>query len=360
MGALDRLFSSDSHFRVTPDEIKAHLAKRYHDDYDAAARAVDAPKAAAYAARGGTPMDLSSFQHEAAKHPGYGDPHARLEAMDSDGVEFELLFSDLSAFRVFHQMIDGCNDTARAFNDVALEFAAADPRRLLVAYQIALRDIDHAVAEVERLATVGSARAVHLPNKPSALGLPDYYHERYDPLWATIQEAGMPICIHLGVEDDLFDILRRDPTPQGAVFTSQPAMRLAEPMGFLLLTGVLERFPGLKIVFAEPGLGWVGHYVSRLDNMYERGAYSFPELKEKPSFYFHRNIHLTFMDDKRGIGMRHELGVENIMWSTDFPHPACTWPNSREIVADLMDGVPDDEAELMVFGNGARLFGVAA
>jgi predicted TIM-barrel fold metal-dependent hydrolase len=357
MGALDRLFSSDSHFRVTPDQIKAHLAKRYHDEYDAAARTVDAPKVAAQHARG-VAMDLSSFQHEAARHPGYSDPHARLDAMDGDGVEFELLFSDLSAFRVFHQMADGCDETARAFNDVALEFAAADPRRLLVAYQLALRDVDVAVAEVQRLADVGSARAVHVPNKPSALGLPDYYHERYDPLWATIQEMDMPICIHLGVEDDLFDIMRRDPTPQAAVFTSQPAMRLAEPMGFLLLTGVLERYPGLRVVFAETGLGWVPHYVDKLDQMYEKGAYSFPELQDKPSVAFHRSIFLTFMDDKRGVAMRHEIGVENILWSTDFPHPACTWPNSRAVVADVMEGVPDNEAELMVFGNGARLFGV--
>ena len=97
---------------------------------------------------------------------------------------------------------------------------------------------------------------------------------------------------------------------------------------------------------------------SLVDNMATKGAYSFPGITELPSFYFHRQIYLTFMDDKRGVAMRHEIGVENIMWSTDFPHPACTWPNSRAIVDDLMDGVPADEAYLMVYGNAARVLNV--
>jgi predicted TIM-barrel fold metal-dependent hydrolase len=67
---------------------------------------------------------------------------------------------------------------------------------------------------------------------------------------------------------------------------------------------------------------------------------------------------LTFMDDPRGVAMRHELGVENIMWSTDFPHPATTWPNSQDFVARNFAGVPDEETQLMVCGNAARVYGV--
>jgi hypothetical protein len=92
--------------------------------------------------------------------------------------------------------------------------------------------------------------------------------------------------------------------------------------------------------------------------MASKGAYSFPGITELPSFYFHRQIYLTFMDDKRGVGMRHEIGVDNNMWSTDFPHPASSWPNSRAIVDSLMEGVPDDEAYQMVYGNAARVLGM--
>jgi hypothetical protein len=88
------------------------------------------------------------------------------------------------------------------------------------------------------------------------------------------------------------------------------------------------------------------------------GLYDFPFTKEKPTFYFHRNMSLTFMDDPRGVGMREELGVRNIMWSTDFPHPATTWPNSQSYIERNFAGVPEDETELMVCGNAARVYGL--
>jgi predicted TIM-barrel fold metal-dependent hydrolase len=357
MSGTERLISVDSHYRVTAEQLKESVPSRYRDAIDAANRLVEAPKLAAMQRRGTPPLGLGSYLHEAARHPGYSGPAARLEAMDQDGVDVEILFSDLSAFRIVANMLDGWRETARAFTDISAEFAAADPGRLFVAYQIPLRDMDLAVAELERLVSDHHARTVHLPTKPSALGLPDYHHERYDPLWARLQEMRIPVCIHLGVEDELWEIASRDPTPQLGVFTSQPAMRLSELIGMVLLSGLFERFPGLHFVFVEPGLGWVPYYLDTLDRMVTHG-YEFPSLKDKPSAYFHRNVSLTFMDERRGVEMRHEIGLDNIMWSTDFPHPACTWPNSRKVVADLMRGVPDDEAYQLVYGNAKRVFGI--
>jgi predicted TIM-barrel fold metal-dependent hydrolase len=357
MPGIERLISVDSHYRVTVDQLKTAVPSRYRDAIDAANRRVEAPKLAAMQRRGSKPLGLGSYLHEAAEHPGYSDPVARLQAMDADGVDVEILFSDLSAFRIVATMLDGWRETARAFADLSADFADADPTRLFVAYQIPLRDMDLAVAELERLVNHHQARAVHLPTKPSALGLPDYHDERYDPLWARLQELGMPVCIHLGVEDELWEIAARDPTPQLGVFTSQPAMRMSEQIGMVLLSGLFERFPGLHFVFVEPGLGWVPFYLDTLDQMVTHG-YEFPALKDRPSTYLHRNVFLTFMDERRGVEMRHDIGVDNIMWSTDFPHPACTWPNSRQVVDDLMRGVPDNEAYRLVYGNAARVFGI--
>jgi predicted TIM-barrel fold metal-dependent hydrolase len=355
MSGTERLISVDSHYRVTVEQLKEAVPSRFRDGIDAANRLVEAPKLAAMQRRGTKPLGLGSYLHEAARHPGYSDPAARLQAMDEDGVDVEILFSDLSAFRIIANMLDGWRETSRAFTDISTDFAAADPGRLFVAYQVPLRDIDYAVTELERLASHHHARTLHLPTKPSALGLPDYYHERYDPLWARLQEMGMPVCIHLGVEDELWEIAARDPTPQMGVFTSQPAIRLSEQIGMVILSGLFERFPGLQFVFVEPGLGWVPYYLDALDRKVTHG-YEFPALKDKPSAYFHRNVSLTFMDERRGVQMRHEIGLDNIMWSTDFPHPACTWPNSRKVVADLMEGVPDDEAYQLVYGNAKRVF----
>lgn len=355
MPGIERLISVDSHYRVTLDQLKEAVPRRFHAGIDQANRLVDAPKEAAMQLRGGTPLGIGSYLHEAARHPGYSDPKARLQAMDQDGVEVEILFSDLSAFRVFGKMLDGWKETYRAFTDTSTAFASADPDRLFVAYQLPLRDMDLATAELERLVTDHKARTVHLPTKPASLGLPEYYDERYDPLWARLQELDMPVCLHLGVDDDLWEIASRDPTPQLGVFTSQPAMRLSEQLGMLILSGLFERFPRLKFVLVEPGLGWVPWYLDTLDYMTTHG-YEFPALTRKPSEYFATNVFLTFMDEQRGVDKRHEIGVDNIMWSTDFPHPACTWPNSKAVVEKLMNGVPDDEAYKLVYGNAARVF----
>ncbi|KPM52182.1 hypothetical protein CcI49_19725 [Frankia sp. CcI49] len=347
--------SVDSHFRVTVDQLKEAAPARFRDEIAAADRLVEAPKMAAMQRRGTPPLGLGSYLHEAARHPGYSDPAARLAAMDEDGVDVEILFSDLSAFRIFGKMLDGWKEAARAFADLGAAFASADPSRLLVAYQLPLRDIDVAVAELERLVTEHQARTVHLPTKPGSVGLPEYHDPRYDPLWARLQELDMPVCVHLGVEDEYWEIAARDPTPQMGVFTSQPALRMSDALGMLLLSGLFERFPRLKFVFVEPGLSWVPFYLDTLDYMTKHG-YEFPALKEKPSEYFRRNVFLTFMDEQRGVNMRHDIGIDNIMWSTDFPHPACTWPNSRKVVADLMSDVPADEAYKLVYGNAKRVF----
>jgi predicted TIM-barrel fold metal-dependent hydrolase len=267
-----------------------------------------------------------------------------------------VLYSEVSAFRHYPLMGEGWKEASVAFNQVLSDFASADPTRLIPAYQVPLIDIDFAVHQVGELATRG-ATAVHIPTFPSEVGLPEYHDERYDPLWAAISEADMSISQHLGLVQSLFELLRRDPTPQKAIFTSQPALRLAETIGFWILPGVLARFPKLKIVLVEPSLGWVPFYLDVLDSM-AAGPYDFPALDDKPSFYFHRQMYLTFVDDARGLTQRHELGVERILWSTDFPHPATSWPNSQAVVEKNFAGIPEDERDLIVAGNAARLYGI--
>jgi uncharacterized protein len=120
---------------------------------------------------------------------------------------------------------------------------------------------------------------------------------------------------------------------------------------------VFERFPDLKVVFVEPGLGWVSWWVQTVDDMVLRQGYDFPAIKELPSYYFHRNVHLTFIEEPDGVQLlRHRLGVENLLWSTDYPHPVTSWPNSRQVVDEQFAGVPADERELMLSGNAARVW----
>ena len=348
-----RLISADSHVAVDLTQIRDRLPRGLHETFDDAiveqAR-IDEEQ------RGGRKLSLGDFDLDAFRDPGYHDPVARLAAMDRDGVAAEVLYSEVSAFRAFGLVKGDWRPISRAFTDHLSEFAATDPDRLVVSYQVPIIDIDYAVGEVQRLAGLG-ARAVHLPNFPSEFGLPDYHEERYDPLWSVLQETGISISHHLGNRASLYDVFQRDPTPQAGIFTALPAMALAEVVAWWILTGSLERFPGLQIVFVEPSLYWIPGFLASLDRKAERG-YHFPGMRLKPSEYFHRNMACTFMDDEVGLSQRHLVGIENILWSTDFPHPATTWPNSVEIVERQFAEIPAAERDLICQGNSARIYGL--
>ena len=349
----DQLISADSHVAISLDAVRERVPSSLHEAFDdaiAAQAAVDAEL------RGGKQLSLDDWDMEAMRDPGYRDPHARLAAMDRDGVHAEVLYSEVSAFRAYGLVKGDWKPISRAFTDLLVEFASVDPDRLAVSYQVPIIDIPYAVSEVERLAGLG-ARSIHLPNFPSELGLPDYHDDVYDPLWGALQETGLSISHHLGNRVWLYDVFRRDPTPQMAIFTSLPALALSEVIAWWILTGTLERFPGLQIVFVEPGLYWIPGFLESLDRKAD-GRYTLPGVTMKPSDVFRRNMALTFMDDTVGLSMRHQIGVENILWSTDFPHPATTWPNSVETVERQFADVPDAERALITAGNARRIYGL--
>ncbi|MBL7496683.1 amidohydrolase [Frankia sp. CNm7] len=350
---MTKLISADSHVAVRLDAIRDRVPRSLREAFDDATAEqarIDEDL------RGGRKISLDDWDLEAFRDPGYREPVARLAAMDRDGVQAEVLYSEVSAFRSFGLVKGDWKPISRAFTDHLTEFAAHDPDRLAVSYQVPIIDIEYAVAEVERLAALG-ARSVHLPNFPSEIGLPDYHEPVYDPLWAVLQETGISISHHLGNRHWLYDIMRRDPTPQAAIFTSMPALALAEVIAWWILTGTLERFPRLKIVLVEPGLYWVPGFLASLDR--KAKVYDLPGLRLAPSEYFRRNMALTFMDDEVGLGLRHLIGIENILWSTDFPHPATTWPHSQATVARQFADIPDDERDLICARNAERIYGLA-
>jgi predicted TIM-barrel fold metal-dependent hydrolase len=234
----------------------------------------------------------------------------------------------VSAFRAFGLVKGDWKPISRAFTDAMSEFAAVSPNRLAVSYQVPIIDIDYAVAEVQRLGPTW----------------------RLLDLWNDLYLIGLFL---LGADIDPaktgFD------QPPCAIFTSLPALALAEVIAWWILTGTLERFPGLQIVFVEPGLYWIPGFLAGLDRKAD-GRYELPGLRLKPSEYFRRNMACTFMDDMVGLQARHLIGIENILWSTDFPHPATTWPNSVATVEAQFEGIPVAEREAITCGNAARIY----
>ncbi|HUP73493.1 MAG TPA: amidohydrolase family protein [Acidimicrobiales bacterium] len=345
------LISADSHVAVSLDAIRERVPVGLRDVFDdaiAQQARIDEEH------RRGRKLSMEDWDMEARTDPGYHDPVARLAAMDRDGVHAEVLYCEVSAFRSFGLVKGDWRPISRAFTDHLSDFASTNPDRLAVSYQVPVIDIEYAVTEVHRLAGLG-ARSVHLPNWPHELGLPDYHEHIYDPLWSALQETGISISHHLGVRATLYDIFRRDPTPQAGIFTSMPSLALSEVIAWWILTGTLERFPHLKIVFVEPQLYWIAGFLAGLDRKSD-GRYQFPGMRLKPSEYFRRNMACTFMDDEIGLAMRHRIGIENILWSTDFPHPATTWPHSQEVVERQFADIPEAERDLICRGNSARIY----
>jgi predicted TIM-barrel fold metal-dependent hydrolase len=309
----------------------------------------------------GDPAELAAQmganrKHAAAGRSGHTDPYERLKDMDADGVDASSTYCEVSAFRYLYMLERGWREATRAFNTALAEFASADPSRLIISYQIPIHDIDAAVQEVQWVASEGG-KSLQLPVFPTELGLPDYWDTRYDPLWSAITETGLPICCHIGLNTQLEGLARRDPTPQKGIFVPMTALSTGEALGMWVMGGVFERFPDLRVVFVEPGIGWVAWWLYIADDLLLRQGYEFPALTELPSHYFRKNVFLTFIDEPDVVyHARKRLGIENVMWSSDYPHPVSSWPKSRQIIDGMFQDATDEERRLIVGGNAARVW----
>jgi predicted TIM-barrel fold metal-dependent hydrolase len=365
-----RLISADDHVDLSHDKIKSFLSPILHDDYDDALREFGRSMGATSSAQSnqrwreqqGLEVDYDYVPmrerraHDAAGRPGHTDPVARLKDMDIDGVESSVTYCEVSAFRYLYLLKEGWKEATRAFNTALTEFASADPTRLVINYQIPIHDIDAAVAEV-RYAGAEGCKSLQLPVFPVELGLPDYWDSRYDPLWAAITDVDLPIALHIGLNTQLEGLAQRDPTPQKGIFVPMTALSAAEALGMWVLTGILERFPQLKVVFVEPGVGWVSWWLYIADDMATRQGYQFPGIKDLPSKYFRKNIFLTFIDEPDVLRHAHDrIGVENLMWSSDYPHPVSSWPNSQAIAQEQLADATEEERELILWGNSKRIW----
>jgi predicted TIM-barrel fold metal-dependent hydrolase len=349
----------DSHVLYTNDWVTERLPQRLRKIYlDGTATFQDQQAEK----RGGfTPDIVDVMDPYAWNDPGHTDPNAKLKAMDRDGVFAEVIFPEVGAAKVCTPELMG-NDwqaVLSGFNDAVGDFAAVNAERLMCAYQLLPFDIGASIQEVIRVAKRG-AKCVQLPSFPTEMGLKDYYHEDYDPLWAAIQDANLVILSHLDTNESYFNHLKRDPTPQRGIAMGLPSLQLAETICFWILTGIVEKFPNLKVLFVEPGLGWLPFlFDTILDGRIIRGDYKFPKLKLLPSEYFKRQMGATFMYEPYGLKVAYEyFGPDCLFWSTDFPHPATSWPKSRELMEKQFSaaGIRQEDRRKIVCDNALRTF----
>jgi len=238
------------------------------------------------------------------------------------------------------------------------QFCAADPTRLIGSYVIPRAGVERAVGELQKARKIGARQAVlnTWPSGKETLSRED------DPFWATAQDLGLPIAIHVKLATQVHPH-KSPPETRGA---SGAFIGIAD-MGYLMLdltfSGVFDRFPSLQIVAAETGAGWIPHYLELLDDRYWRNrVWAGTKLDKLPSECFKSNWTTTFISgtDRVGVQIRHAVGLRNMCWSTDFPHHGNDWPLSRKVIQELFVNVPDDEKEMIVCGNAVRLYGLMA
>jgi predicted TIM-barrel fold metal-dependent hydrolase len=307
-------------------------------------------------ARFEAPETISSQGRFEDVHQGGYDPAQHLKDMQLDGVAGEVLYPSQGLF--YFKVADTPLMSAifRAYNDWLAEFCSTDPERLKGIAMINLDDIQEGIKELERTAKMGFAGAM-ITEYP----LEDRRYEQpeYEPFWAAAQALDMPLSLHTATRRQGKIRGAGEKTLRDASSRATKVFYPATSMCDMIFSGVFERYPNLKLAIVEFELAWVPHLLSSMDYTYrERHEEALYRFKDgwRPSDFFHRNVFLSFQEDEVGIRLRDIIGVDNMMWGSDYPHSESTFPQSRQILAQILAGVPEDECAKIVGGNTARLY----
>ena len=290
------------------------------------------------------------------QRPGAGDPMARLADQDLDGIEAEVVYPGwLSTFAM--PDVDLRVACMRVYNDWIAEFCAVAPHRLVGAAQLPLVEdrLDLAIAEAQRAEKLGLG-AVMLPHGPGVT----YDHAEYNPLWEALQDLGIPITIHITTGTITASSHAYPSGTAGhTINITKSKTGISAAAIELLWGGVPARYPGLRFVMTEGGIGWIAFVLRFMDHWWEDHHRRLsPKLDEPPSFYFHRQFWATFEDDRPGILTLPMLNVDHLMWSNDYPHTEGTWPNSARQIDKDMGGLPEPVRRKLVHDNAAALYGL--
>jgi len=286
--------------------------------------------------------------------PRLTDPELRVKDQDRDGIQAEVLFGILGAGQRLGDP-EAASEMMRIYNDWLADFCAARPDRFAGLASIPSHDVDAAVAEIARVVRGGALKGLEVAN---AHDMKPLYHPDWEPLWKAVGSSGLPLHFHtIGIKRPDFESM---PPLQGrqahAVYITGFQLGMARILMEIIYCGVLETYPGMNVVIAESGIGWIPYLLDRMDAEWEE-QYQDLTLTMKPSDYWHRQCKATYQSDKVGLRLLDVLGEDNIMWGSDFPHPDGIWPDSQAFIADELGHLPAATRDKIVCGNAARLYG---
>jgi uncharacterized protein len=301
----------------------------------------------------------------------------RLALMDQQGVHSAVLYPNSIGFasNAFLAIDDipFRNVCTQIYNDAMVDLQNESKRRLLPQAVLPLWDMDLTVREMRRLIDAGIT-GFTLTDKPHLVGMPDLDHEYFSPMWRIADEAGSVINFHIGsgspgplkespVAGPRSDIYWQSFGPQRrlAVLATQFYMSNVRIITNLIMSNLFDRFPNLKIVSAESGIGWVPFVLEaceyQLDEMVTDPAEVTLQSK-RPSEYFRSNIYVMSWFEKSGMRVLDDIGVDNVMLMTDIPHPTCLYPNTRQYFAEVTQHLSPEVRRKVVQDNGARVYGI--
>ena len=357
--------SADCHGGASIDGYKPFLASKYHREFDAWAADFENP----YDDSTGPDADRNWSSER------------RLREMEADGVVAEVIFPN--TIPPFFPKVSLVNqppgategDLAQrwaglqAHNRWLADFCSQAPGRRAGIAQIMLHDVEASVREIEWAKANGLTGGILLPGAPPGSGVAPLYAPDYEPIWDACADLGLPISHHSG-----------SAVPDMGPYDSAQMMFLLEvtwwahrTLWHLIYSGVMERHPLLQFVFTEQGTAWIPEELTRLDYYRGRlsgtggadgsqeakfGAGAVEQLSMSPSEYWARQCHLgSSFIRAHEVAMREAVGVERIMWGSDFPHLEGCWPYSRQHLRLAFAGVPEDEVRMMVGQNAADVYG---
>jgi predicted TIM-barrel fold metal-dependent hydrolase len=288
---------------------------------------------------------------------GCWDIHERIRDMDLNGVWASVNFpSMITGFcgRVFAQAQDPELGwaTTQAWNDwLHDEWWSPYPERIVPLGITYLSDPEKGAAEIRRNAERGFT-AVTLPERPHRIGLPSLFTGFWDPIIQACADTDTVIALHVGSSGG-YESPEGAPSLQlGATLFGQLSLAACAEW---LWSGYAVKHPNLKIAMSEGGIGWVAMLLDRLDNIVDRSGYGLG-WDDRPADVLKRNFWFCTLDDPSTIVTRHRIGVENILFETDYPHGDGTWPDTQDLVEEVYGHLPDDELRMILCENAAALF----
>jgi predicted TIM-barrel fold metal-dependent hydrolase len=286
------------------------------------------------------------------------DPAFRLELIDADGVAVEVVNPTWTLYAM--RIVDGEIRRAccRVFNDWLIEYCSEDRRRLIGVGAIPIDDVEWGVEELERISARGLRGAMVATRPPE--GASPYRDRAYDPFWAAAEALGIPITLHIvtGRVRDPFTYHGEE--ERGEVPAS--FIELFNEAGPVLASDfvfgrIFDRFPRLRLVLSEYDASWLPLLAYRLERI--ESFPGMPRLDKPARAYLKENLWAGIIKDPLAARLRHDIGVDRIMWGSDFPHPPCTYPRTKQVLDGILAEVTAEERHQIVAGNVMRLYDIA-